>query len=220
MAIIALEKSRNEKTGKVSATYAPRQTCPDACPLKRGGGCYGTHSNCALHTARITAEAEGKSPAELATIEADAIDKLSGKRPLRLHVVGDCPTAESAEIIAAACARYSARHGQLVWAFTHAWRTIPRASWGSISILASCERPEQAIEAAKRGYATALICPEEKIAKYAKCLAMANVFPRLCAHFVNGTPCVECGLCLHDPKQTCILLPPHGPVKQLREVIK
>lgn len=216
---IAAERSRDAKTGECSATYAPRVTCPDACPMKSGGGCYGASGNCVLHLRRINAGSAGMTAEACAQAEADGIDRLSGKRPLRIHVVGDCPTNEAAEIVSSAAERYIVRHGQPAWAFTHAWRTVDRVYWQSVSVLASCETPEQVIEANKRGYATALICPEERVAEYTRVLVEAGIRPRLCRHYVDGTPCVECGICLDAKIGECVLLPPHGPVRQLRETL-
>ena len=73
--------------------------------------------------------------------------------PLRLHVVGDSPTNAAAAPIAAACAT---RTGP-TWGYTHFWRTVDRATWGSVSMLASCERPSDVGQAWERGYAAALV---------------------------------------------------------------
>jgi hypothetical protein len=81
-------------------------------------------------------------------------------RPLRLHTVGDCRTDEAARIVAAAAERYMDAGGGPVWTYTHAWRLVDRASWGRVSVLASCETPEQVELARARGYATAIVVDE------------------------------------------------------------
>jgi hypothetical protein len=79
---------------------------------------------------------------------------------MRLHTVGDCRTDEAAKIVAAAAERYMDAGGGPVWTYTHAWRLVDRASWGRVSVLASCETPEQVELARARGYATAIVVDE------------------------------------------------------------
>src|SRR5207302_5585852 len=98
----------------------------------------------------------------IAEVEARAIDTLTGDRLLRLHVVGDARTDAAARVLGAAADRYSRRgnaprHGRKVWAYTHAWRTVARASWGdAVSVLASVETVREAREAMQAGYAAAV----------------------------------------------------------------
>ena len=91
--------------------------------------------------------------------EAELIRGLSGERTLRLHVVGDCKDRVAATVSKAA-EEYRAKQGQLVWTYTRAWEQVPRASWGSVSVLASCETPAQVRRARRRGYATAIVVGE------------------------------------------------------------
>jgi hypothetical protein len=154
--VSVVEVSRNEKTGPVSATYAPQSTCPSTCPL-RGNGCYAESGPAGATTARVNLNSEGASITELARIEAEGIRSLSGKLPLRIHVVGDANTDECASIIAEAAEDHTRKFGQPVWTYTHAWRTVRRESWGNVSVLASCESPAQAREAMARGYAASIV---------------------------------------------------------------
>src|SRR5262245_8197094 len=91
----ATEISDNAKTGRVSATYAAQASCPTTCPFLRNG-CYAElgASFAGFTTNRLNkaAAADGARALEVAKAEAAAIATLSGKRPLRLHVVGDCRT--------------------------------------------------------------------------------------------------------------------------------
>lgn len=106
---IAVERSADSKlsiNSQVSATYASQVTCPDSCPY-RGAGCYAEYGNPGIHTARLNSS--GASSSEAIEQEARAIDKLSGTRPLRLHVVGDCRTDNQAQMLAAAAERYTRR---------------------------------------------------------------------------------------------------------------
>lgn len=175
--VVAL--SRIAKLGLAAATYASQATCDPGCALANGNGCYAENGNMAYHTRRLNA-AEERDPYVLAVREAAEIDRLPGTLPLRLHIVGDCRTDAAARLLADAAARYTAKHGMPVWSYTHSWRTIARASWGTIGIRASCETPEDVAEAEARGYLTALVyvAPPEG--------------PRKRRFHVDGLPVVPC----------------------------
>jgi hypothetical protein len=108
-AATAVERSADSKlstNAQVSATYASQTTCPDDCQY-RGAGCYAEHGNPGIHTTRLNSSRASSS--EAIRQEARAIDKLSGTRPLRLHVVGDCRTDRQAQMLSAAAERYTRR---------------------------------------------------------------------------------------------------------------
>jgi hypothetical protein len=157
----AVEKSRNSKVGNVSATYVALRSCPDSCALK-GRGCYAELGKVGMTVRRLDAQASlwGSDGRDMARAEAKGIDGLSGKRPLRLHVSGDSRTAVNAAIVADAADRYTARYGQPVWSYTHAWRDVPREAWGGVSILASVESLADASRALDEGYAPAVVVAE------------------------------------------------------------
>jgi hypothetical protein len=164
---LSVEKSANSKLGKVSVTYTGINSCAKDCGLLNieengdrsaplcyamGGGPVSWQLR-KLDNSKTCAE-------EIAQDEAKAIDSLSGKRDLRLHVAGDCETREAVRIVADACDRYIAKNGRSVWAYTHAWRNHSPSDWGKISILASCDTPEDVFRAKSEGWATATIVPE------------------------------------------------------------
>lgn len=96
---------------------------------------------------------------KLAKAEAAAIAKLTGKRKLRVHVVGDCASNETAAIVGRSMVLYERKRGKVAWTYTHAWREILRAAWQGARVLASCEKPSEVREAWARGYAAALVVP-------------------------------------------------------------
>lgn len=161
--VLAVERTENSKLthphgAGMSATYAQQSTCPPSCALL-GAGCYAEKGPLAFTTHRLN-RAREETPAELATREATEIEKLSGWRRLRVHVVGDARTPAAARIIGRAMLKHTARHGRASWTYTHAWRQVPRDAWQGARVLASCETPTQARRAAARGYPVALIVPE------------------------------------------------------------
>ena len=191
---IAVKKTANRKVGNVAVTHASQASCPpDCCFL--GSGCYAESGPQGWVTKRLNKAALGATPVEVAHAEAAEIRKLTGKLPLRLHVVGDCPDAESARIVSAAADEYREKHGQPVWTYTHAWRTVPREAWGKVSVLASCETPVDVEIAKERGYATAIVVPEFPSKKRFQ-FASVDAIP--CVEQTKGVQCDECRLCFND----------------------
>jgi hypothetical protein len=197
-AVIVSEKSGNSKIGQVSATYAAQQTCPSTCPLK-GSGCYAEGGMVGMHTRKLNASSEANSATleELAEMEATGIRKLSGKYPLRLHVVGDATTNQAATILSLASGEHTAKSNQPVWSYTHAWRNVSRSSWGNVSILASCETVSDAKLAMAKGYAAAVVVSEHASDK-AYMVDGVRLIP--CPQQTGRAEnCVKCGLCMKAP---------------------
>ena len=214
--VIAVEKSQNSKTGPVSCTYAPINSCPETCPFLNSG-CYAQHGHSGIHLHRMNKNAlkyKKTRPIDIAREEAKAIRAMKAERPLRLHIVGDCKTSRSASIIANACEEYKERSGEKIWTYTHAWKTIPREKWGNISVLASCETIKDAKLAMKRGYAASLVRAKEF--KYPFEYKGVKMIP--CLEIIKGIKCNQCKLCMHDGKlrdsNKVICFFPHGSGKE------
>jgi hypothetical protein len=210
--VLAVEKSVNSKTGPVSATYAPIQSCPATCPFL-DHGCYAQHGNCGIHLRKLNRNAakQNKTRAvDIAREEARAIRELKGDLPLRLHIVGDCKTPQAAEIVARACEDYTKKQGKKVWTYTHAWKSIPREKWGDISVLASCEKMEDAHQAMQRGYAASMV----RLKPFKQSFMYKGVKMTPCPEMVADIPCNQCGMCLNDTKlkdrKRVICFFPHG----------
>jgi hypothetical protein len=200
-AAIAVETSTNAKLGPVSATYASQASCPRCCPWFRNG-CYAERGLVGYQTRRLNRSAL-HGALRIAQTEARAIDALTGDRLLRLHVVGDARTDAAARELGAAARRYAARGnaprgGRKVWTYTHAWRTVARASWGeAVSVLASVETVRAARQAMARGYAAAVVVSAfEREGAYP--IDGTTVLP--CPNQTRGVTCRECGLCRDDER--------------------
>lgn len=192
----AVDLSENSKTGPVSVTYASQNSCPLTCPL-RGAGCYAEHGPMGIWTARVNNANPTATPLQVALDEAAAIrEKVSGRFDLRLHVVGDCPTDESARIVSDA-ALGVLRRGKQPWSYTHAWKDVARESWGEVSVLASGEAPRQMVEAMDKGYATAIVVDKFKSDKLYEENGV-KILP--CAQQTRGVQCVDCRLCFNDTR--------------------
>jgi hypothetical protein len=167
MLISAVERSGDTKLSdckNVSATWVPQHSCHEDCPLKRNG-CYAEVGNSGIHTHTNNGKANryktglAKLRLILAKQEAKAIRGLTGKRKLRVHVVGDCATAQAAAIVGKAMIDHEKKQGKVAWTYTHSWRRILPKHWRGARVMASCETPEQVRQANARGYAAALIIP-------------------------------------------------------------
>jgi hypothetical protein len=205
----AVEVSKNDKTGKVSATYTGYQTCSDHCPLKPTIGslgefkqaeCYASCDLVGMTMHRLTTASVSAPLVQIQAQECDGIRKLSGKRPLRLKVGGDTPNTAYAEALSNACDAYTAKHDQPTYGYTHTWREIPRESFGTISMLASCDAPGDIAAAKQRGYATAIVVSEfpqgNKLFTIDgnKCIPC----PEQCSTEEKHVQCIDCKLCFRD----------------------
>jgi hypothetical protein len=211
----AVEVSENSKLGGMSTTYAGIASCPASCPFLKTRACYGMSGPIGWLWSKI----KGKgTPAEIARAEAKLIDSLSGERDLRVHTLGDSRTDLAAKIVSQAAERFMKRGGarfpdRLAFAFTHAWRKVKRASWGKVSIIASCETTEAVHAAKKRGYATALVIPTHQTDKTFE-LDGLKIVP--CPEQTGrAESCAKCRLCLNDKKLEAagitIAFQTHGP---------
>jgi hypothetical protein len=211
---IARTASGNAKLGDAATTHAAQVSCPSSCRFRDGGGCYAESGRQGMFVTRVLNDSARELRAtalDVALAEAEAIDDMQvvPGRPTRLHTVGDCPDDECARIVSAAAERYMQRGGGQVWTYTHAWRDVDRASWGKVSVLASCETPEHVFEARQRGYATALVVEEFPTHR-----RYAPGYPEIPAFLEAGEPlgqdvlpcpaqtrdrsCSDCRLCFDD----------------------
>jgi len=192
----AVELSNNAKTGPVSATYAAQHSCPPYCPL-RDAGCYAESGPTGIHTKALNRAKLDATAMEVAEAEAHVIrTRLSGTRDLRLHVVGDCPSNEAAQLVSEA-ALTTTRRQFVVWSYTHAWPDVDRAAWADVEILASCESVGQLDAARERGYATALVVPVHETDKAYR-LGGHKLLP--CPNQTRDVSCVQCRLCMNTER--------------------
>ena len=221
----AVELSANRKTGPVSVTHVSQVSCPPACALKgtlaKPGPCYAEYWPQGIQTRQLN-KVEGDS-ADAAEAEASAIDRLSGRRPLRLHVVGDCATPSAAWQVSGAATRYSARHGQPVWTYTHGWRDVPRSAWRNVNVLASCETLLQVTDAHARGYATCLVVVAHPADGRAELRDGWCLIP--CPAQTRDVQCTDCKLCWRDrelrDRRAVITFAAHGPgAPKLRKLLE
>jgi len=217
----------------VSATYVSIEaTCPDSCAMK-GAGCYAQSGFQAPMVRILDAEAVGRPGIAVIEQEAELIgrafgggrvpqDGARGGRDLRLHVFGDVPDRDgnaAAKILARAAARWRHRGGGAVFTYTHQWHQVERASWGEISVIASCDQPHEVRVARRRGYAAALVVGQFPGRRAFRVPRMpTRAVP--CPAQTSEVTCATCRLCidrdLHDLEVT-IAFAAHGQVRVIRD---
>lgn len=200
-------KSSNTKISsgvvQVDATYQPiKQTCPDSCELK-GEGCYASQSFVGMINSKLEKDAAGKTPEELAILEAKAIDESYGGGDvpevlLRLHVSGEAPTKKAAQTINQAVKRWVKRGGSRAWSYTHCWKTVPRKSWSHVSVLASIDDYKDITKAIKRGYTPAIVVSEFPKKKRFSLPDSPVDFIPCPAQVYDKSSCDTCQLCMRD----------------------
>jgi hypothetical protein len=199
---IAVELTANRKVGAVSVTMASQASCPSDCPLLHSG-CYAESGPQGISTARLN-RSKVKDSVAIAKAEVKAINQLSGTRPLRLHVVGDCSTTAAAKTLADGIEAIG--YGPEVWTYTHAWRTVARSAWGTkVSVLASCESTTDVKKAARKGYATAIVVdqfqPAANGVANGKAYQLDGVRIVPCPQQTGkASDCTSCRLCWHDDR--------------------
>lgn len=202
----------------VVTTYVSIEaTCPRGCAF-RDNGCYVTAGFTASSNRRLDVNAEGMTGDEVIELEAHLLDRafrgtrgrVSGRIPrdggrcgrdgrdLRLHVGGDVSGTRGARRLAQTAARWTERGGGAIWTYTHRWRQILRERWGTISVLASVERRDQATLAISRGYVPAIVVSKFKDRRAYRSVHVPRGWRILpCpAETTEGVTCVTCRLCL------------------------
>lgn len=152
--------------GRVVATSIPiQQTCPESCPRKRTGSCYALSGRQKFHNeAREAAALElGLTADQLIAAELDALRKEFPDPTglaLRFHDGGgDVTTVEQANKLAEFTNRWLRSGGRPVWTYTHAARWLPRAAFGRLSALGSCDFVADIRQVTRMGYAPAVVVP-------------------------------------------------------------
>jgi hypothetical protein len=214
----AVEYSENAKLGGMSTTYSAFASCPASCPFKKSRACYGFSGPIGYQWGKLG----GRDVDLIAKDEAAAILGLSGNLDLRIHTLGDCSTDNAAKIVSTAAEVFMSRRKKTAFTYTHGWRNVKRASWGKVSVIASCETPKDVKKALARGYATAIVVPKHPSEKRYEYQGI-NVVP--CPQQTGRCKsCSDCRLCLQADKlkaaNVTIAFEAHGPSLKMKAVLE
>lgn len=213
--MLGIMHSDNSKVGDVAATYAPiDSTCPTSCPLKGGNGCYAEGGNVGLQVSRLQRELEGLNGDTVAILEGDEISHMATHapkgHPMRVHVSGDSATNFRAMQVARGADVWPGP----IWTYTHAWRDVPRSSWGRVSVLASCESIKDVARANVYGYAGALVVAHHPADGRAWVDDATGIKVIPCPQQTRGKRCTDCKLCMKDAwlrdQRACVSFAAHG----------
>ena len=80
--------SRNSKTGRMPVSTSGAETCPETCPLKEDGGCFGKNYHLAMHWRKVT---EGDSRAVDWSTVLQSVRGIAAGTLWRHNQVGDLP---------------------------------------------------------------------------------------------------------------------------------
>jgi hypothetical protein len=208
VAAIGVEETGDTKLGKVSALHVSQYGCDVGCPFypkvmpelgavwnaKTDFTCYANHGT-ELFTA-IRMNSSFKRGTAIARDAVRAILGLTGRRHLRLGVVGDFSTLRGVRMVARASEQYMARFGKRAWGYTHSWAKIPRRFWGSVNIRASVHTEAEVREARARGYTLALAYTTKDGCSLTRPFQFGGEKFTPCPHQWGAvTDCLHCGLC-------------------------
>ncbi len=218
--VVAVEVSGNRKLGLCSTTYvAQRGGCSDECPML-GNGCYYEYGPIGIIAARLNLEsaAHNLKSYQLMYHEAECIEKLTGRLPLRLHGGGDCRSRQGLQKLEKSAVKYTGRHNQPVFTYTHSWKKFARHLWGKISVLASCETMYEVACAMGKGYAACITLPAFPNGNKAFRVGKLKVVPCPEQSSTAYVDCSTCRMCMDADKlladNTVIAFAAHGSGKK------
>lgn len=205
--------SHDTKTGIMSATYSSCNTCPQRCPLRRGGGCYAENGHCNIHFVGVSAGITGTSPDEL----KDAIDNTPHCNIVRHNVAGDIAKPGTSDIdeklLDTLCKAYK---GLTAYTYTHCDHTernfnlMKKAIDNGFVVNSSCETMEQVKKAMNAGV-PAVIAVNTMNGKVA---TVDGVKVVKCPNSDDKTrTCNGCRLCMMKERKFAVAFPVHGTKK-------
>jgi hypothetical protein len=214
-------KSANAKTGPIPVSTTSALSCPSACPLKSGGGCYADGGPLALHWRAVTAGDRGMQWSEF----CDAISALPAGQLWRHNQAGDLPGLDNTINPAALEMLVSANKGRRGFTYTHKPPTadnlamIRSANAAGFTINLSANNLQHADELADTGAGpVAVVLPANAPAKTATPAGRPVI---TCpAQLRDDISCATCQLCARANRPTIIGFLAHGTgAKKVEKII-
>jgi hypothetical protein len=207
-------RSRNSKTGPIPVSTTSEDTCPNACPLKAGGGCYAAANfHLRLHWQKVSA---GKAGTSLAAFR-DMIAALPDGQLWRHNQAGDLP-GEGDEIDATALAQLvEANAGKRGFTYTHKPMTpanqteIRAANQAGFTVNLSANNLRHADELAELEIAPVVAVLPSSVQGNQKISTPAGRRVVVCpATYREDVTCASCGLCQRVRRKAIVGFPAHG----------
>lgn len=210
--------SKNAKTGPIPVSYSPSKTCPDACSLKGGNGCYAEVGHTAIHWKKIDNRKWGMVWAEFVS----NVRKNCRNRLWRHNIVGDLAGENNsidqlklAELVNANKAvkgkgfTYTHKPVGIVGEAASNARGIQWANLNGFTINLSADTLEEADEKAALGIGPVVVVLPSDAPRVSKTPAGRTVLA--CpAEDNKQITCSNCGACANANRQKIIGFRAHG----------
>jgi hypothetical protein len=204
--------SSNAKTGKIPVSTSAADTCPDACPFKRGGGCYAQSGPLALHWAKISGGVRGGSWQEF----LGAIRTLPVGQFWRHNQAGDLPGANNKIDARALRELVAANQGKKGFTYTHKPTTranvaaIRHANENGFVVNLSGNSLSHADTLSAHGLPVVCVLPSEAVANRSVTTPQGRKVVICPATRSKSISCDTCRLCAKKDRPFVIGFPAHG----------
>jgi hypothetical protein len=208
------QRSRNSKTGPIPVSTTSADTCPDACPLKAGGGCYAeSNFHLRLHWQKVSA---GKSGIDYSGFLAK-IAKLPAGQLWRHNQAGDLPGEGDSINTTELDLLVVANHGKRGFTYTHKpmdreenRAAVRAANAHGFTINLSGNNPKHADELASLAIAPVVVMLPSTVQGNVKIETPAGRRVVVCpATYRDNVTCASCGLCQRQ-RDVIVGFPAHG----------
>jgi hypothetical protein len=208
------KRSRNSKTGPIPVSTTSADTCPDACPLKNGGGCYAeANFHLRQHWSKVTRNERGSGWGDF----CDEIAALPDGQLWRHNQAGDLPgegnrinTAELGQLVAA-------NKGKRGFTYTHKPMTpdnriaVTAANAHGFTVNLSANNVTHADELAELEIAPVVVVLASTVQGNVKVETPAGRRVVVCpATYREDITCASCGLCQVRDRKVIVGFPAHG----------
>lgn len=221
--------SRNAKTGPMPVMTSSRETCPDSCPLKKGG-CYAMTGPLKLHWDKVTAGERGSDLDEALR----PIRKLNRGAIWRYGQAGDLPGEGDVIDRDGVLKIAEASRGKRAIIFTHKPPTpeniaiVRQVAETGLNINLSADSVEEADTLADLNLPVVVVLNSEYARKKDETLSeyrqrekqLAKTTPMgrkiaVCPATYTDVSCTECGVCADGERKGVIVgFPAHGTQKK------
>ncbi len=207
--MLTVNRSENNKTGKISATYRGKTTCPATCYAFKV--CYAKTGVTNIAFMRAGLE---KSISDVCQF-TEWIASLPIGQKIRHHVSGDFVKDNNKldrEYIKGFIKAMAKRSDLQSWGYTHAWKSFKTNIFKklkSVTISASCDSISEIKTARDKGFDTVVIMPVN-----AKSGVYNNERVIICPNQSNSKiTCEKCMLCFKKNRNFTVGFHVHGPSK-------
>jgi hypothetical protein len=204
--------SSNAKTGPIPVSTTEPDSCPGACPLKNGGGCYAESGPLLLHWRKVGEKARGSSWEQFCS----DIAKLPAGQLWRHNQAGDLPGRDNIIDREKLNALVRANKRKRGFTYSHYPMTgenleaVRAANAAGFTINASANNDSEAMALHALGLPTVTIATQARPYKLDNGIRVA-ICP---AQKADSVSCATCQLCQKADRSYIIGFIPHGTGKK------